>query len=178
MQDVYEAENLEVVACSGEQRSSQDMFDWGRENWSGGRQLFCHTHQGGFVEFEVNLPREGPYRLDVGLTRSFNYGVVEVALDGRTVGARFDGFHDAVFPPDKVECGVFDLRAGSHRLRFTAVDKNEKSRDYFMGIDCLRLTPVGPPPPKDRVGAQQSGHPIWQRPGRFPRALACLVNPR
>jgi WD40 repeat protein len=151
LQDVYEAENLTVVACSGEHRFSQDVQPWGRERWSGGRHLYCFTHRGGFVEFAVDLPRPGRYRLDVWLSKARDYGAVEVALDGRKVGAPFDGYDELFLPPDKVACGAFDLRAGSHRLRFTAVDKNEKSRDYFMGIDCLRLTPVDPPP-KDGVG--------------------------
>jgi WD40 repeat protein len=146
LQDVYEAENLPVVACSGEHCFSQDVQPWGRERWSGGRHLYCFTHRGGFVEFEVDLPRPGRYRLDVWLSKARDYGVVEVALDRRKVGAPFDGYDELFLPPSKVECGVFDLGAGSHRLRFTAVDKNEKSRDYFMGIDCLRLTPVGQPP--------------------------------
>jgi WD40 repeat protein len=146
LQDVYEAENLTVVACSGEHRFSQDQQPWGRERWSGGRHLYCLSRKNGYVEFEVDLPQPGRYGLDVWLTKSFNYGIVEVSLDGHRVGGPFDGYSEAVHPPDKGPCGTFDLRAGSHRLRFTAVDKNEKSRGYCMGIDCFRLTPADPPP--------------------------------
>jgi hypothetical protein len=146
LQDVYEAENLTVVACSGERRFAQDMESRGRERWSSGHHLFCRTRKDGYVEFAVDLPRAGRYRLDVWLTKSWDYGVVEVSLDGRKVGVTFDGYHDDVLPPDKGECGVFDLCEGSHRLRFTVVDRNTKSRDYYMGIDCLRLTPVDLPP--------------------------------
>ncbi len=146
LQDVYEAENLPVVASSGQQHFAQEMQPWGRERWSGGRHLLCRTRKDGYVEFAVDLPRAGRYRLDVWLTRSYDFGVVAVSLDGRKVGAAFDGYHNDVLPPGKGACGVFDLGEGSHRVRFTAVDKNEKSRDYYMGIDCLRLTPVDPPP--------------------------------
>jgi serine/threonine protein kinase/WD40 repeat protein len=146
LQDVYEAENLPVVAYSGGRLFAQDMQPHGRERWSGGHHLFCRTPKDGYVEFAVDLPRAGRYRLDVWLTKSWDYGVVEVSLDGRKVGAAFDGYNNDVLPPDKSEYGIFDLGEGSHRLRFTAVDKNQMSRDYFMGIDCLRLTPMGPPP--------------------------------
>ncbi|HMC63402.1 MAG TPA: hypothetical protein VKI65_00530 [Gemmataceae bacterium] len=32
-----------------------------------------------------------------------------------------------------------ELREGSHRLRFTAVDKNPKASACWMGIDCVKL---------------------------------------
>jgi hypothetical protein len=61
----------------------------------------------------------------------------------RTVGPPFDGLQPAVFPSGKIEFGTLTLDKGPHRLRFTAVDKNPKSTNYFMGIDCLKLEPVG-----------------------------------
>jgi hypothetical protein len=39
-----------------------------------------------------------------------------------------------------------ELGEGGHRLHFTAVDKNLKSANYHMGIDCIQLTPADGPP--------------------------------
>ena len=122
------------------------MKAWGREHWSNGKHLFCEARKGGFVELEVDVPQSGRYRLDVHFTKACDYGLVETSLDGRRVGPVFDGYNETVTPSGQVEYGTFELSEGPHRLRFTAVDKNAKSDNYWMGIDCVRLMPVNPPP--------------------------------
>jgi hypothetical protein len=145
-QEVHEAEHLRIVAAENCPTSIQDLKPWGRENWSNGKHLACASQKGGFVELEVDVPQAGRYQLDVRLTRSSDYGRVEASLDGRRVGPGFDGYSEALAPSVKVTYGTFELTEGPHRLRFTAVDRNPKSADYKMGMDCVRLTPVGPAP--------------------------------
>jgi hypothetical protein len=145
--DVHEAEHLRVVASQNCPRYAiQDMKAWGREHWSNGKQLFCEPRKGGFVELEVDVPQSGRYRLDVHFAKAPDYGLVETSLDGRRVGPVIDGYNEAVVPSGQVGYGTFELAEGHHRLRFTAVDKNPKSENYWMGIDCVRLMPVNPPP--------------------------------
>jgi hypothetical protein len=72
-----------------------------------------------------------------------DYGIVEVSMDDMKVGQPFDGFHAAVVPSGKIELGTVALSAGAHRIRFTAIDKNPKSANFFMGIDCLTLERTG-----------------------------------
>jgi hypothetical protein len=145
-QDVYEAEHLRIVAAEDCPCSVQDLKPWGRENWSNGKQLACEPRKGGFVGLEVDVPQSGRYRLDVHFTKAPDSGLVETSLDGRRVGPVFDGYHETVVPSGQIEYGTFDLAEGPHRLRFTAVGKDPKSKNYRMGIDCVRLMPVNPPP--------------------------------
>jgi formylglycine-generating enzyme required for sulfatase activity len=93
------------------------------------------------VEFAVDWPEAGRYQLAIFFTRADDYGKVEVALDGRVIGERFDGFKGAVEPSGKVDFGTVALSKGSHRLRFTAVDKNPKAERYIMGIERLEFRP-------------------------------------
>ena len=144
--DVHEAEHLRIVAAENCPNSVQDLKPWGRENWSNGKQLACAPREGGFVELEVDVPRAGHYRLDVHFTKAPDYGLVETSLDGRRVGPVFDGYNETVVPSGQIEYGTFEVGEGPHRLRFTAVDRNPKSENYWMGIDCVRLMPVNPPP--------------------------------
>jgi serine/threonine protein kinase/WD40 repeat protein len=137
---IIEAEYCVVAASANCDCSIQDMDPWGRQHWSNGHQLLCSSRKSGFVEFEVFLPRTGRYTLEVCLTRAPNYGLVEISLDGQKVGKLFDGFHDRGLVPTRVPLGVVQLAAGRHRLRFTVVDKNLRSVNYFMGIDYLALT--------------------------------------
>jgi hypothetical protein len=142
-QEVYEAEHLKVVDAAASGIVVQDNKPRGREHWSNGKDLHAATPKGGFAELQVDVPETGRYRLAVCFSQSWDYGLVETALDGRKVGGLFDGWHDPAKPPtEKVEFGVFELREGPHRLRFTAVDKNPQSVDYKMGIDYVQLTPT------------------------------------
>jgi WD40 repeat protein len=140
--DTIEAECLPFATRESSRCFPQFMNPWGREKWSNGKQLFCQTEVGGFLELEIQVPQGGAYTLDVSLTRAPNYGRVEVTLDGQRVGSDFDGFAAKVTPPTRVSLGCVELSRGSHRLRFTAVGKNTQATGCAMGIDCLELRPA------------------------------------
>jgi WD40 repeat protein len=135
-----EAEDLEVLHWADCIYSVQPLS--GPRRWSNGRQLFCRARQGGYVELALDVAGAGEYALDIYFTRAPDYGRVEVSLDGKQVGAVFDGFHGSVVPSGKVPFGNLPLAAGRHRLRFRAVDKHPQSTGYYLGVDCLVLTPV------------------------------------
>jgi len=137
-----EAETLKIVDHNDTDTGKQDMEIWDHSQWSHGRQLFSYAREGGFVELEVDVPRAGNYHLDVYFTQAEDYGIVQVSIDGKKVGNRFDGFYGRVVPSGRVDFGVVSLSEGQHRLRFTIVGKNPASLSYNMGIDCLELKPL------------------------------------
>jgi hypothetical protein len=139
-QELYEAEHLPIVNEEQAATHSQDMRRWG-EYWSNDRELHGACQKGGFIELQVEAPETRRYRLDICLTRSWDFGILEVTLDGRKIGEPFDGFFEPFIPAEKIAFGAFDLHEGPHRLRFTVVDKNPKSPGYQMGIDYVQLTP-------------------------------------
>jgi serine/threonine protein kinase/WD40 repeat protein len=140
-EEVQEAEYLPIAYAEIWGTHVQDMRRWG-PFWSNGHQLTCAALKGHFVELRVDVPEGGRYRLAVGLTRSWNFGLTEVALDGRKIGGLFDGLQGADVTAERIDYGTFELAEGPHRLRFTAVDKNPKSQGYGMGIDYVQLTPM------------------------------------
>jgi serine/threonine protein kinase/WD40 repeat protein len=137
-----EAEDLKITACEDCKSCVQDMTPWADFRWGNGRQLFGMARLGGYVEVEVEVAREGKYRLDVEFTQAPDYGRVEVAVAGRKVGEAFDGYHDEVRPSDRVALGVVALALGGNRIRFTVVGKHELSSGYYLGIDRLHLNPA------------------------------------
>jgi WD40 repeat protein/serine/threonine protein kinase len=139
---VLEAEALPVVETSGINADLQKMNTWGTEQWSNGHQILIQPRQNDYVVLEFELAKAARCLLEVWFTRASDYGIVEVSLDGQRVGQLFDGFSSTVVPSGPIEFGVVDVSAGTHRLRFRAIDKNPQSSSYLMGIDCLRLTPV------------------------------------
>jgi WD40 repeat protein len=143
VKDAFEAELLPLLEVTKCTVGLQSMNPWGAEKWSNGHQLFCGAAKGGSVGLEVAAPAKGDYRLDIYFTKAPDFGTVEVSIDGSTVGKPFDGFNPAVIPSGKIAFGTVTLEKGPHWVRFTAVDKNPKSSNYFMGIDCLKLDPLG-----------------------------------
>jgi WD40 repeat protein len=135
-----EAEDLEILHWADCNLTVQPLSGAGQ--WSNGRHLFCRTRQGGYVELALDVARTDEYALDLYFTRAPDYGRVEVSLDGKKVGPVFDGFRASLAPSGKVPFGNVRLAAGRHRLRFRAVDKQAQSSGYYLGIDCLVLTPL------------------------------------
>jgi WD40 repeat protein len=138
-----EAEDLDILHWADCTPVLQTLSGPGQ--WSNGRQLFGRARQGGYVELALDVARAGEYTLDIYFTRAPDYGRVEVLLGGKKVGPVFDGFHARIAPSGKVPFGTLRLAAGRHRLRFRAVDRHPRSSGYYLGIDCLVLTPLKKP---------------------------------
>jgi WD40 repeat protein len=137
-----EAEELEIVHWADCTPIVQSLSGPGK--WSNGRHLFCRARRGGFVELALDVGRAGEYSLDIYFTRAPDYGLVEVLVDGKKVGQPFDGFRASLAPSGKVSFGNLHVTGTRHRLRFRVVDKLPQSRGYYLGVDCLVLTPLTP----------------------------------
>jgi hypothetical protein len=138
----FEAEDLPILEAADCPTGRQPMSRFGPKRWSNDQQLFGATAKGGHVTLSVDVPITANYRLDIFFTKARDFGIVEIALDGKPIGEPFDGFHKEVAPSGKVNFGSVDLTEGAHELRFTVVGKNGDSSNYFLGIDCLELQPV------------------------------------
>ena len=85
------------------------------------------------------MEEPGDYRLKVFYCKSWDYGVVELYLDGKKVGDPFDGYSPNITSSGPVDYGTVNLGAGQHRLKFLLSGKNEESTGYYLGIDALVL---------------------------------------
>jgi hypothetical protein len=61
------------------------------------------------------VPRAGRYAIRAGFVRARDYGIVQVAVDGRSLGSPFDAFSARVGTADRIGLGEVDLAAGAHR---------------------------------------------------------------
>lgn len=137
-----EAEKLAIVGSKSCHPSPQNMESWTAHRWSGDQQLFCAAEQGGYVTLQLDVRETAEYQLDIYFTKAPDFGIVEVSLDGKKISRRFDGYDPEVVPSGKVSFGTIRLTEASHLLRFTVVDKDRRSKNYHMAIDCLKLQPV------------------------------------
>ncbi len=107
--------------------------------WSGGKQLFWtpgEANQTLTVPFDVK--EAGTYSILLVMTFSFDYGIFEIQLDGKPLGAPLDLFSATVVTNER-SFGPTELTAGPHTLAFVNKGKNAESKGYFFGLDGILL---------------------------------------
>jgi WD40 repeat protein len=139
---VFEGEDLNITEVARSSVYPQPMQPWGIRHWSNDKQLLCCFTKGGHVEATLAWPQKGRYHLAIAFSGGYDYGLVQTSLDGKKIGSPFDAHNEVVTPLPPVDMGIVELGPGPHRLRFTSVGKNDKSKDYFIGIDYLAFTPA------------------------------------
>ncbi len=147
LKGAVECEGLTPVAKSpGLAAQSQRPHESMRpEQWSGGAHLFIPARQAGdFVELAFTEQFE-PAELELFVTRSFDFGVVDISVNGRKVAEAVDLYAE--------QPGVMALKLGRCEpvenrfvVRIELKEPNPKSRGArsYMGVDALRMVPVDP----------------------------------
>ena len=115
------------------------MSPWGAEGWSGGKHLFCGFGQGGSITLLLPVEKAGSVRLNLYATRSFDFGIIQVFLDGKQIGQALDAYSPMVVPTGCIALGTVELEKGDHRLLFDVVGKNSASKGFRFGVDCVEL---------------------------------------
>jgi hypothetical protein len=109
--------------------------------FSGQAQVLFDNHNGdgsrATLAFEV--PEADLYAVAATLTRGPDYGVVDVAIDGRPVASGFDGYAPAPARADPLDLGRIELAQGRHTITLTAVGRNPASSDFLAGLDFVEL---------------------------------------
>ena len=138
---IMEAEDMIFTTHVGCPFGVQWMTPWGSEHWSNGRQVFGGCSNGGEVSFPFQVAQPGYYTLAAYLTHAPDFGIVRLYVDGNPTGSVFDGYGALVAPSGRRQIGskkVY-LAAGGHTIKAKVIGKNEKSSNYFMGIDCFQV---------------------------------------
>ncbi len=123
--------DLDVVASSGRLTKWIASLD---------TRFYRARKPGDWVEFGFDIPRTGVWRTRLVFTTHSQYGIAEVRIDGRPVGAPVDlyapGTHKAA---GRTDLGTVRLDHGRHRIRFSVTGKNPKSGGYYLGLCKLVL---------------------------------------
>jgi len=135
----FEAERLEAEEKGSCELSTQDMREWCRKMWSGGRQLLCRARDGGRLQLGFVVKRGGTYRVRVRLTAGPDYGRIQASLNGGPASESCDLYSGKVSPAGYLELGVHELKSGKHSLRFTVIGKHAASTGTSFGIDTVEL---------------------------------------
>jgi len=137
----FEGEHLKIIAKSGGKTTGQVTGLSAGESWSGGAHLWwTDAKPGDTLDLAVPCRKEGKYRLKVRLTKSYDYGIVQLYWDGMKLGNPIDLFSAAAMPTEELDLGVHKLKKGEHTLRLEIVGANEKAvKAYMAGLDYVVL---------------------------------------
>jgi len=135
-----EGEKLQVARCTGGTTEVQDVPD----GFSDGRHLWwIDPPEGSILELKVPVEKAGRYRITLGLTKSWDYGIHQPLVNGQDVGQPLD-LCAAQITPLKSVLGDFDLKAGEALigLRCVGTNPNAKPVRHMAGIDYVLLEAV------------------------------------
>jgi hypothetical protein len=103
--------------------------------WSGDKQLWLFgLKPGDYATVAFTVPQDGLYDLTTVLTKARDYGVVQLAIDGKNLSAAFDGYNPAVMKSDPITLGKLQLKSGKHLLTLTVTGKSTSSTGYLAAI--------------------------------------------
>ncbi|MBC8869348.1 MAG: DUF2961 domain-containing protein [Planctomycetes bacterium] len=143
--DAIEGEHLKVLSIGSGRHWVQNMSSYRDGQWSGDTQLiWTKGKQDEAIEIEFPAPKTGQYELMAVFTKAGDYGIFEMAVDGKTIGKPIDLYDPKVTTTGEVSLGTVQLHTGTHVLKATAIGHNEKSKDthagnHIFGLDYLRL---------------------------------------
>lgn len=140
---VLEGESLKVLSKTAGNPHEQDMTGFG-EAWSNDAHLWwIDARPGDRLVLALPVEKAGRYKLTAQLTKAVDYGIVQLTLDGATLGPPMDLFHDGVIATGELDLGTHELSAGEHKLGVEITGANEQAvKSYMFGLDYVKLTPA------------------------------------
>jgi len=148
--DVYrvegaqEGEALKIVGCTGGTTRPQSRAPLWKGHWSGEAQLWWTGGKtGDALTLQFESDEAGPRSLALGLVKSFDYGLVKILVNGKTVSAALDLYAPDVTPAE-VALPV-ELKAGPNELELQLAGANPSARGMHAGLDyvAVRVAPAG-----------------------------------
>jgi hypothetical protein len=134
-----EGEGLSIRQVQG----GTAVQDW--VGLSGEQHLWWHAglQPGHQLTVTFPAPRAGRYRVLGHFLSARDYGIHQLAINGRNAGAPIDFYNHEVQPTGERDFGIFDLRTVDNELTVTVVGANPKAhRSFMFGLDYLRLEPA------------------------------------
>ena len=133
------------ILIAGGQIVVQPMKTFG-SGWSGDGQLFWSGgSEGAVLDLFIEVPAAATYAMELYLTRAPDYGQLKIQVDGKDAPELIDAYAPRVIAPTPRQIGKFSLGQGERKISFMIAGKHPQATGYLVGIDRIRLYPVGAP---------------------------------
>lgn len=135
VEGALEAEELELVGPHKRGAAWQSLDS----RWSGEAQLrWYSTKPGRVLDILVPVDKTGKYRLKAQFTKKYDYGIVQLYLDGNKLGEPIDLYSADLMPTGVLDLGIHELAKGNHILKAEIIGANDKAtKRYRFGMDYL-----------------------------------------
>ena len=134
-----EGETMKILKVTG----TASPQDWG--GLSNEQQLWWQAGMkpGDTLAVAFPAPKAGKYRVFGRFLKARDYGIHQLAINGRKVVAPLDFYDAEVRPTNEQLLGEFELKSADNELAITVVGANEKAiKSYMFGLDYLLLKPA------------------------------------
>jgi hypothetical protein len=137
---MIEAESLRGTARATEgEIGVQEMWDHDGD-WSDMQQLWWRPQKAGErLTLTLSAAEAKEYELVGHFTRAGDYGNFRVLVNGQGLPATVEGYAGRVRPSDPIALGRVPLRAGPNEIVLEITGKDDRSKNYFVGIDGFLL---------------------------------------
>jgi len=111
--------------------------------WTGDGQVFINNNmendgKGYWAEFKFDITKEEYRQLTLRMTKSYDFGIYRILLDGKVVRDHYDFYEDGMDIAE-LNLGQYTLSKGLHTLRFECLGKRGESQGSKLGFDSVRL---------------------------------------
>jgi hypothetical protein len=135
-------DHVEVKRIGGLQGGRQNLESYPRLTFSGQAHYWGRADRvGQGVEFTF-LEQYQKRRIMLYATHSVDYGKLNIYVNGKLVLKDWDGYNKEVKIADPIDLGVHEPDGNVTRLKIEVSGKNEASKGYFFGLDCVKLEDV------------------------------------
>lgn len=114
------------------------------DQWVVEEQVFVqNTEANGWVEWTVPGLTPGKKQVTIYMTRSTDYGIVQVSINDKLAGTPIDLYSPAVGPLAGVDLGIVEVTGNTLKLKVAVVNKNNlaSSPYYQFGVQGIALAP-------------------------------------
>jgi hypothetical protein len=143
LEGALEGESLKVLSVTGGKTTNQKMTGFKASRWSGDDQVWWTGGKvGDTLTLALPIAAKGTYEVKFVGTKAHDYGVFELRLDGKLLGAEGYDFYNAaeVVTTGELNGGRHELDVGEHRLEIKILAPNPAATPRNMfGLDYLKL---------------------------------------
>ncbi len=120
---------------------AQGMQTFTMDKWQKNDQLWWIGEMGAELKIALNAKKAGLYKITTRLTKAADYGIIQFALNGKTISEPMDMyFADGVIATDEIDLGLHELSAERHILSVKVVGINPDAiKRYMVGIDYVKI---------------------------------------
>jgi hypothetical protein len=134
---LVEGESLRLTGAGGGRCFPQGLG----HGWSGGGHILCiDNSMGDRVDYAFELPRDFIGDLSLKFTKSFDFGLVSVEIDGREIISEIDLYSPTTTVGEVIKLSKLELKRGKHLMTFRIVGKNTLAESrYGFGLDYMEF---------------------------------------